>query len=219
MAHQLNKMGKTLDLSLENSHVLVRNGLVHSLMGEVNPKITDARKSTVQLRTFGQEDDDAFTGYIQNDFLGHRGNLRNLPASQIKSITRHYQEIFSNVALHAETEEPVYTCGQFFPKMNKFAFTLCDVGIGFLNNISSFTNEVSTSREAIEWALKGNTTKTTAKGGLGLSSILKECMNINGELHIVSGDCYWKYSATEPRKWHHLEHQFPGTTVHLVFRY
>lgn len=150
MAHQLNKRGKTLDLSLENSHVLVRNGLVHSLMGEVNPKITDARKSTVQLRTFGQEDDDAFTGYIQNDFLGHRGNLRNLPASQIKSITRHYQEIFSNVALHAETEEPVYTCGQFFPRMNKFAFTLCDVGIGFLNKISNFTNKISTSREAIE---------------------------------------------------------------------
>ncbi|MFA0964711.1 hypothetical protein AB9P05_23085 [Roseivirga sp. BDSF3-8] len=219
MAHQLAKEDIHLGLSLENDHVLVRNGLVNSLLGEENPQITDRRQSTVPLRTFGQEEDDAFTAYIHDDFLGHRGNSHQLPYNLVKSLTRRYQEIFSNVALHAETTEPIYTCGQYFPGKKKFVFTLCDVGIGFLNNVSNFDNNISTSLQAIEWALQGNSTKTEAKGGLGLSTILSECMNHMGELHIVSGDCYWKYCPEKGKTTYHLEHEFPGTTVHLVFRY
>jgi hypothetical protein len=198
--------------------VLRRNGFISSLNGSSN-KDGDIRKSTVQLMTFHPTDADKFVSYIENDFLKHRGLDGKLDEPDAQKIKESYLEIFANVDLHAETNRPLYTCGQYYPTKRQFKFTLTDVGVGFLKKIGQKYPKVKTYEDAIDWALKGHSTKSgTTKGGTGLQGILKYCLQTKGEFHIVSGDCYWVFTGTKIAKFY-LERHFCGTTVHLIFRY
>lgn len=202
----------------QNCEILRRNGFV-SHMSKVREAVQDVRKSTVPLKTFRSTDADAFVGYIENDFLNHRGLDGQLSKSEIGKIKDSYLEIFSNVDLHAGTNKPLYTCGQYYPKKQAFKFTVVDVGVGFLKNINKKDNSITTYDQAIEWAVKGNSTKKGGtRGGTGLSTILKHCRASKGEFHIVSGDCYWRFNGKEIEK-NALNKYFCGTTVHLIFRY
>lgn len=202
----------------ENCEILRRNGFV-SHMSKAAASVVDPRRSTVPLKTFQSNDADAFVTYIENDFLKHRGLDGQLTRATVNKIKDSYLEIFCNVDLHAETNRPLYTCGQYYPKKQEFKFTVVDVGVGFLKNINKKDNAITTYDDAIDWAVRGNSTKKgTTQGGTGLSTILKYCKASKGEFHIVSGDCYWKFNGKEIEK-NNLIKYFCGTTVHLIFRY
>ncbi len=198
--------------------ILVRNGFAAALLSET--KVNDERQSTVPIKLFGPTDADQFASYIENDFLAHRGLIGKLSAQVVDDIKGNYYEIFGNVECHAQTRRPVYTCGQYYPKKNEFKFTLVDVGIGFLKNISATHPKIRTSSEAVGWALSGNNSnkKGKTKGGTGLKSISKYCEVERGEFHIVSGDCYWVRNGTKIVE-STLDEYFCGTTIHLIFRY
>jgi len=198
--------------------VLRRNGFTSHIANTQN-KFGDNRQSTISLEVFGKMDVDRFVDYIEKDFLLHRGNF-NLTYNLRGEYKQHYLEIFSNVDLHAETDYPIFTCGQYFPVQKELKFTLCDIGIGFLPKISAFTGgEVKTSLEAIKWAIDGHSTKSEeTKGGLTLKKIFFYCVKNNGCLHIVTGDCYWAYQNGKIEN-HQILKPFVGTTIHLVLRY
>jgi hypothetical protein len=202
----------------ERCEILRRNGFTSNVEGAANPH-EDVRKTTVQLMTFRPTDADRFVMYIENDFLKHRGLEGKLLQPQIGKIKESYLEIFANVDLHAETNRPLYTCGQYYPTKREFKFTLTDVGVGFLKKITTKYPHVKTSSEAIDWALKGHSTKSgTTQGGTGLMGILRYCLEARGEFHIVSGDCYWVFTGTKIVRFPLIKY-FCGTTVHLIFRY
>lgn len=202
----------------QNCEVLRRNGFV-SHLSKTTEVVEDIRKSTVPLKTFKSTDADAFVSYIENDFLKHRGLEGHLTESAFGKIKDSFLEIFCNVELHSETNRPMYTCGQFYPTKQEFKFTVVDVGVGFLKNINKKDRAISTYEEAIDWAVKGNSTKKgTTQGGTGLSTILRYCRSSKGEIHIVSGDCYWRFNGKEIEKYS-LNKYFCGATVHLIFRY
>lgn len=202
----------------KNCEVLRRNGFIGHLDGNVSQAI-DPRKSTVPLKAFKSSQADAFVSYIENDFLKHRGLEGKLTRNMVGKIKDSYLEIFSNIELHSETNRPLYTCGQYYPQKREFKFTVVDVGVGFLKNISKKEKSITSYESAIDWAVKGNSTKKgTTKGGTGLLNILKYCRSSKGEFHIVSGDCYWRFTGTEIEKTTLIKY-FCGTTVHLIFRY
>jgi hypothetical protein len=202
----------------QNCEVLRRNGFV-SHLSKTTELVEDIRKSTVPLKTFKSTDADAFVSYIENDFLKHRGLDGYLTKSTVGKIKDSFLEIFCNVELHAQTNRPMYTCGQYYPTKKEFKFTVVDVGVGFLKNINKKDKTISTYEDAIDWAVKGNSTKNgSTQGGTGLSTILRYCSSSKGEIHIVSGDCYWSFNGKEIEKYS-LSKYFCGSTVHLIFRY
>jgi hypothetical protein len=201
--------GTSVDINLtqidEKCEVLRRNGFASYIEGSDRP--LDPRRSTVPLMTFRSTDVDSFVSYIENDFLKHRG----LEGKLSKGMERKRKDSYN---------EPLYTCGQFFPKKNHFKFTMVDVGVGFLENIERKDPSITTYGRAIDWALKGgnSTKKGKTRGGTGLSTILAYCREFKGQFHIISGDCYWVFTGTEIEKFK-LNQYFCGTTVHLIFRY
>lgn len=82
-------------------------------------------------------------------------------------------ELFSNAAIHSETEK-VYICGQFFPKKKRLTFSMADSGIGFQKRIYRSLNKKMPAAQAISWATQcGTTTKTDVPGGHGLDLLKK----------------------------------------------
>jgi hypothetical protein len=200
----------------EPSEILHRNGFV-SHVRSVPHDIKDDRKTTVPLKKFYKTDADAFVNYIEEDFLKHRG-LEGIEPHVLSKIKESYLELFANIDLHADTEQPLYACGQFFPRRREFKFTIVDVGVGFLKNFQKIDSSITTSEAAIRCALHGKSTKQEARGGSGLSNILRLCVEQKAEFHVVSGDAYFLFDG-QKASFCSIVQPFLGTTIHLVFRF
>lgn len=193
--------------------VLMRNGFVVNMDGQ--PILHDDRNSTARLTKFEKHQDTEFISYISSDLLNHRALHRH---NNLKfSLIDHFAELFANIETHADTDKPLFVCGQYYPRLHIFKFTLVDLGIGFLEPITAHTKGlIQTCEEAIEWALQGNTTKKDASGGLGLTSIHDFCIANKGGFNIVTGDAYWGNNLGNTRAVPVTP--FLGTTIHLSFR-
>lgn len=166
--------------------ILFRNGFLRDLND-----IDNYTNSAIELNKFSIDDSDRFIDYISEEFLSHQS--LNLAEDVRDNLITCFSEVFSNVELHAETKLPVFACGQYFPQKKRLKFTLLDLGVGYLPNIQEYTkNEITSSKEAINWAItEGHSTKQGTRGGDGLSQILAICKKNKGVLHIVTGDTYW----------------------------
>jgi hypothetical protein len=150
-------------------------------------------RTAVVLTKFDKSEDEKFLIYIENELFGNEGMQIK---ERKKDMVLSFLEIFTNVQLHARTDEPIFACGQYFPKSKELHFTLVDLGVGYLKPIEEFTKgKTNTAEAAIEWAIKGNSTKITAPGGTGLIGILDYCKETNGLLNIITGDTYWVSDA------------------------
>jgi hypothetical protein len=201
---------------LSKFDILFRNGF---LEGEETSPIHSYAESAVPLASFLPTEKDKFIQYIKRDLLEHKGMPSIEP--NLKSILiESFLEIFTNINIHADTKEPLFACGQYFPKKGILKFTFLDLGIGYLKNIETYTKgKIKTSKEAIKWAIvEGNSTKKDGTpGGLGLVDILNYCKKYNGTLQIITGDAYWgtDLGLLESRK---VAYPFPGTTINLTFK-
>jgi len=221
--HRIKRQKKYLFVEIPGHiNVLFRNGFVGHMQGKGDdPAIFDNRDSTIPLKTFMKSEDESFCSYLKKDFFGQRG-LDDVPAQHKTALRSHFEEIFTNVGLHAETEELVYTCGQFFPVEKVLKFSLLDLGVGFLKKIQPVSNgKVTCDREAIDWAtFGGNSTKDKklhGPGGSGLKDIRDYCSQNSGSLHIVSGTCYWTIVNGKLFSYV-LSRPFEGVMVNLIFR-
>lgn len=200
-------------------NIFWRNGLAHYIYN-TGRKPTDERDSTVPIKAFKIADVDGFANYIEKQLLKHRG-VEDVKFADKEKVKNSYFEIFNNIEIHAQTNMPIFACGQLFPQQNKLIFTLVDLGVGFLKNIREFTekntDKITNAVDAIGWAIKGNSTKTTAAGGTGLKKILFYCMKNNGSFHIVSDNCYWQFDGSISNT--KIANHFVGATIHLIFSY
>lgn len=200
-------------------NILIRNGFTKQISQNSNFNPIDNRASTIPLKTFKFIDADGFCDYIEKDFLNQRG-LNNIESKKKEKLLNSFIEIFSNVELHANTDKPIFVCGQFFPTQQELKFTLVDLGDGFLKKIVEYTKQderITKASEAIDWAVKGNSTKKDAKGGTGLKSIMNYCVFNSGSLHIISDGCYWDF--TNRTKNIFTTNLFTGATINLIFRF
>lgn len=205
----------------DGKDVFFRNGLISHLTGRGNlNEYFDNRQSTIALKTFHSTEDENFCTYLRKDFLGHRSMESMDP--QLKNYLRNcYLEVFTNVYIHAETDYPIFTCGQYFPDKGLLKFTLVDLGVGFLKKIKNKTDGlVDDDKSAIVWATKGvNSTKDISfgPGGTGLKQIKKFCSSNNGSLHICSGNGYINLLQDKTLE-HSLSTAFPGSLINIIIR-
>lgn len=206
-AHDFSCYGDQID---GRFNILKRNGFINS---DGAPE--KHHGTSVPLATFQTEDDVGFLDYISNELLGHSA-LRKHTKFRNEAID-HFSELFANISTHARTTEEVFVCGQYYPRSRTLNFSIVDLGVGFLPPIQEHTNgDIKTAERAIDWALKGNTTKKDAPGGLGIASLYRYCAENRGSFNIISGDCYWgnNLGTLGNRK----VRPFCGTTIHLIFK-
>ncbi len=189
--------------------ILKKNGFSKRYGLETTPDWYD---STIPFIVFNTEDDEGFTEYL-NDQVIPKINLP-LTEDKKKIFKKCLQEVFENTRIHANSEK-VYACGQFFPTKNKVAFSLVDLGNTIGENVRSKIRYAIRDCDAIDWATEfGNTTKLAKDGGIGLH-FLKEQMQNNGDLIIISGDGYWIQSHSGIH-YSRLPKVFPGTIVSII---
>ncbi len=167
-----------------------------------------------------------FTSYFFMQFMGKVGNLS--PQLQ-KKILQKIFELFSNVFRHSDSALGLYCSGQFYPKQDKFNFTIVDNGITIRKNVNRYLSkrfikerslsdkllgikfEPKSASDAIKWALI-NTNSTTGEGGLGLSLLMELIKVSNGSIEIVSGNGYYAIKdGSEIVK--ELDKSFEGTII------
>jgi hypothetical protein len=224
MVHQINKnFGHSFSTDAndikERFDVLFRNGFLKS-----ESPVYDDRKSTIPIKSFDCNDKEGFCRYIQKDLLIHRGIPNNLNEDLKEKIADDLLEIFCNTNHHANTKEPFFVGGQYYPKKSCLIFTMVDLGDGFLPRINKATNgAVETDLDAILWAIEGNSSKKVlddCPGGLGIKNILKYCQANNGILQIISGNGYWASDLENSifQGGRIFATPFIGTTINLFFK-
>lgn len=177
-------------------------------------KLQDSYDTTIPFEVFNVLEDEKFTSYLDNNVLP----IINLKLGEFerRKFKNSLQEVFVNTNEHAESEN-VYTCGQYYYKKKKAAFTIVDTGVTIGKNVRKLRYKLSDS-ESIDWATQfGNTTKVNEVGGIGLHLITQYLKN-NGSLQILSGNGYWEYNGEEVHKIE-LDSFFNGTIVNIVSKF
>lgn len=201
----------------ENFGVLFRNGW----LTDGNIKIEDEQKTTIPCTSFTPAQEDDFCNYINGHLLCHRG-MPVLTDNIRKRIQNDLIEVYTNIYRHAQTSEPFFVCGQYYPKFKYFIFTMVDLGVGFYQPINKFTNgAVNTVKGAIEWALQGNSISGEKLAGMGLQSIHDYMRNHKGVFQIYTGNNFWGTDLIGTIWDGHrsLHHEFEGSLLNLMFRY
>lgn len=212
-----NKLNFSTDLKFLEEHfdVLFRNGFLRS--EDTN---NDIQESTVSFRGFDLNDKVGFIDYVENELFAHRG-MPTLKAEERDSILQSLIEVYCNIQEHSKSTEPFYVCGQFYPKQGLLAFSMVDLGVGFLPAIEIKTKgEVNNSYDAIKWALeKANTTREGAPGGLGLFDLNAYFNRTNGNFQIITGDTFWSLDMENTvLKKFSFPNPFAGSILNLFFK-
>lgn len=213
-----NNLEFSTDLNFLKEHfdVLFRNGFLRS-----DSVINDEQQSTVSLKSFNPDDKDGFINYIENDLLNHRG-MPTFSENEKDDIIDSLIEVFCNIQIHSKSKEPFYACGQYYPKQGYLAFSMVDLGVGFLPAIEEKTNgAINNSYDAIKWALqKRNTTKKGVPGGLGLYNLKSYFSKTNGNLQIITGDTFWSLELENTvMKKFHFPDPYVGSILNLFFNH
>jgi hypothetical protein len=153
----------------------------------------------------------------------HRGMPKDLTNELKEKINEDLLEVFCNTQFHANTEEPFFVGGQFYPKQGLLKFTMVDLGDGFLPRIKKATGNIDNDLDAILWALQGNSSKIVLEdcpGGLGIKNILKYCQKSNGILQIISGNGFWSSDLENTifEQGRELPFSFIGSTINICFK-
>lgn len=195
--------------------VLIRNQFFND-----DETIKDSQESTFPLSYFRPNEKDRFVECIDNLLL-HKGLPKIEDEKKLLKLKSDLIEILCNINLHARTELPFFVCGQYYPKNKFFILTITDLGVGFLEPIKNFTNnKVDCHKDAISWALLGNSSKSDyTPGGTGVKGIYDYCKESNGIFNIASGNAFWgsNYEGGALKGFADIKYPFCGTTINLFF--
>lgn len=171
----------------------------------------DTYDSTIPFQIFDINDGEGFTEYL-NEKVISKIKLP-LTKNQFRYFKKCLQEVFENASMHAGSD-CVFTCGQYYHQKQKVAFTIVDVGETIGKNVRKKLPDLIDC-DAIEWASEfGNTTKVAKDGGIGLH-FLKNYLNNNGILQIISGQGYWEQNM-DRMFIRNTPYLFGGTIVNLI---
>lgn len=198
------------NLSPAVEKILSKNGFLSHYGRE---QIPDVWETTIPYQRFDTVDRRYFAEYIQSKLANHPG-MPEMTHGLLKKFHTNMFEIFGNAVEHSGTELGVFCCGQLFPKKDKLAFAVVDLGIGIRRKISKFAGKNFSALQAIGWAVKGeNTTKAIGvSGGLGLK-LLIDFIDLNGGNIQILSDCgYWRREKSQSSA-EVFKNVFPGTVV------
>jgi hypothetical protein len=124
-------------------------------------------------------------------------NLRDLknelitnefPADLARGLTGAVAEMVDNIWLHSETPQPGLLAYQV--RRRKFAFSVADTGIGILASLTKNPRykDVSSSMDAIRYAIQPGVSRFDDAGGLGFSELMNSLTDLWGSARVRSGE-------------------------------
>ena len=189
--------------------ILRKNGFLEQFG---RPRMRDTYETTIEYRRFQRGDSHSFKEYVVQHFRQGTKGLPLMTPLLLKRFRLSLFEILDNAVEHSHTELGIFACGQHFPKQERLDFSIADLGIGIRDKILRERGLSLSPAEAIEWAMKGNTTKRDKTGGLGLT-LIREFIEMNqGRLIVVSDAGYWEMSGGKVES-NTFPQPFPGTVV------
>lgn len=198
-------------LSSQVRSILSRNKFLDGFGFE---PLDDHYQSTIPYKRFKVSEDRAFAEYLNLNMRGK--DLPSMSEALENRFKNSILELFVNAAMHSETKEGIFACGQYYPKKHLLDFCVADAGIGFRKKILSALGLKLNSDQAIAWAIQeGHTTRQgNVPGGLGLQ-LIKEFIGMNqGRVQIVSDRGYWELAPTGETLCR-LAKPFPGTVINI----
>ncbi|SJZ67557.1 hypothetical protein SAMN04488128_1011147 [Chitinophaga eiseniae] len=197
--------------------IFFKNGAIRDKQYE----FVDSNGTTIPFAIFYGSQQDEFYQYVQSKLLPNNG-FNPIPENIKVNIQAGLSEIHQNIR-HAQTEDPLFICGQHFPTKKELKLTLVDLGCGYLEPIRKFTSgAISTDIEAIRWALTGYNSIDLAefKGGMGLKVIRNYCSGSGGTFQICSGTGFWdSYQERGNFKPNYvIDSSFKGTITNIIFK-
>ena len=130
LGRQLNTV-RLVGVTGEVAETLSKNGFL-SHYGRA--KLPDSWGAAVSYRRFDVRDDHHFSGYIERELIDRPG-LPEMPPGLVKKFRESIFEIFSNAVLHSDTRLGIFSCGQYFPELERFDFMVTDLGVGMRRDI------------------------------------------------------------------------------------
>lgn len=207
-----NKKVEITKISASIESVFRKNGFLsyYGLSDEV-----DVYDSTIKYKIFNVNRVEEFANYISDEVIPKIKMTIDKPIE--KSLISSLNEVFVNVGQHAQSNS-VYTCGQYYYKNKKVAFTIVDLGKTIPSNIKPILQSYDINdASAINWATKyGNTSrKDDSVGGIGLYIIDEFLKDNNGVFQIVSGSGFWEKDHGV-NTMYEMNCSFPGTIVNII---
>lgn len=125
-------------------------------------------------------------------------------------------EFFANAFGHTMCE-CVHACGKWDRIQQVFHITIVNLGNTIQENVCHYLNREFSADESLKWAMvRGNSTKTTDSGGLGLSIIQEFVEKNEGKFYLISGEGIMQMDGNQSF-FSKMDTFFPGTIVNLVF--
>lgn len=169
-------------------------------------------------------EDLSYDPYNTIDFLIHNWIGRgwvHVSNKLSNAIAGKMWEIYNNAFEHGHSKIGIFTCGQYFAKLNTLTLSVIDFGCGIPNNVIQYfkMNSLPDHASCMRWAFgKGNSTSTEGIAkGLGLD-LLKEFVSLNnGKLEIYS-NCGFAKISHDGEDYGNSNVAFKGTLVHITLK-
>lgn len=215
LLHEAEKNGNRIELRDVRGEVLKiwsKNDFWRQFGGVT---LNDTFRTTLAYRQFPlQQNPKEFASYIRYELMSRERDLPRMSNDMREEFARSIEEIFDNAQAHSQSENGIFSCGQFFPSDQRISFTLTDLGVGFRHNVEQRMGMSCSDEAAIEWATQVGHTTRADFGGYGLSYLRQFFARNNGRMQIVSRQGLWQLDSQSTSKIR-LRHDFPGSFVNL----
>lgn len=176
--------------------------------------------NTITYREDIVQDENGIMDYLTDEWIG-RGWIQ--VSTKLKNaVVGRMWEIYCNAFEHAGSGIGVFSCGQYFPKVNQLVLSVVDFGHGIAANVRNFfrldprANQL-TAAQCLRWAFgPGHTTRPNGMPrGIGLD-VLKDFIKINhGKLEVYSNEGYAVIDH-DNEIFSNRELFFEGTVFHIT---
>jgi hypothetical protein len=167
---------------------------------------------------------DAVANYLADSWLG-KGWVNSHVSEALKNaIVERVLELYVNAFEHSESQIGVFSCGQYFRKLNELHLTLVDFGMGIPANVRGYSRRIRPDLPAeklmasacLKWAFQSMTTTrpSSTSRGVGLD-LLKSFIRVNGgTMKVFSNDGYAEITA-EREVYGSSSSAFEGSLFHI----
>jgi anti-sigma regulatory factor (Ser/Thr protein kinase) len=167
---------------------------------------------------------DEVADYLSDNWLGKGWVHTHVSEALKNAIVDRVLELYVNAFEHSESQIGVFSCGQYFPKLNELHLTLVDFGMGIPANVRGYLKKVRPDLPAerlkagdcLKWAfLRMTTTRPDSTSrGVGLD-LLKSFIRVNrGTMHVFSNEGFVEITA-DGEVYDSLSMAFEGTVFHI----
>ena len=186
-----------------------KNWFFHRFGVSIRPESTPA--TCLPFEHFKTSEIEQFYDYLDH-YLEGKG-LPPLDSTFCLQLLQCLGEVFVNAETHSESALGVFVCGQHYPVQQRLDLTIVDAGITIPEGIARRFGEHLSPVRALKWAMtKGNTTKKSTPGGIGLKLLRDFSRAQHGAVWIASGKAFWSLQSGE-ESFVELDDPFPGTAV------